>query len=62
MNLINRTNVKKAILHKLETERPHLEIDRVSSRALNQINAKVQLIINEAVARHPSKGKTFLEV
>lgn len=59
-DLINRKHVKDYIRQRFETTRPHLGINRVSKQALDDINAKVRLMINRAVHSYPSIGKTFM--
>jgi len=58
--LINNAHVKDYIKKRFETTRPHAGITRVSNQALQDINARVRLMINRAVHSYPSVGKTFM--
>jgi len=58
--LINKSHVRDYIKKRFETTRPHVGITRVSEQALQDINAKMRLIINRAVHSYPSVGKTFM--
>lgn len=57
--LINVTHVKRRILDTVRAERPSLRLTRVSARALDLIEIKVNAYILGLVREHPSKGVTF---
>lgn len=61
-NLINSKEVKAYILRYARDNRKGWDCTRVSAKALNIINAKLMVIIQNAVKAHPTKGKTFMEV
>ena len=60
-NLINRTAVKELILRRREKLRPGWDCSRVSAKALNQIEACLRMIIDNAIQSHPTRGKTFID-
>lgn len=60
--LINKKHVRDHILATIQRIRPGWGADRVSAQALDDINAKVRLMINGQVRQHPSVGKTFSQV
>ncbi len=59
-NLINKKHTRDYILQRFETTRPHTKIKRVSKQALDDVEAKLRLILNRAVHSYPSVGKTFM--
>ena len=59
MNLLNKTNTKKFILAKVESMRPGWKCTRVSSEALEMLEAKFRVMIIRMVESHPTKGQTF---
>ena len=59
MNLINRAGIKKFILAKLESMRPHLGIERVSKEALQKYECMLHNAIIHDIQSHPTLGKTF---
>ena len=61
-DMINSKAVKEYILRTAKETRPGWDCTQVSTKALNLINAKVKMMIQGAVQRHPTKGKTFTEV
>ena len=58
--LINGTRVKNYIKQRFATTRSHIGINRISKQALDDIDAKLRLMINRAVHSYPSVGKTFM--
>ena len=58
--ILNRTAVKKHILHRCKLVRPGWDCRRVSKQALVEIEAFIIFKINESIRRHPTKGKTFM--
>lgn len=58
-SLLNKKAVKTMILNKLEQLRPQLGFNRVSGDAYTHYDAKLQLMIEEDIKKHPSVGKTF---
>lgn len=61
-NLINSKEVKSFILGYAKDTRTGWDCKRVSSKALDEINAKLMIMIQKAVRSHPTKGKTFIDV
>ncbi len=59
-SLLNKKAVRGYILGRIEKTRPHLKFNRVSGQAIEDVEAKLKLMINRAVHSHPSTGKTFL--
>ena len=59
-HLLNRSATKQAILDRLQKLRPELakRMTRVSSKALNQLEARFLNLIDEELRRLPSVGKT----
>ncbi len=60
--LINSKEVKSYILRYAKDNRKGWDCTRVSDRALNEINAKIMVMIQNAVKSHPTRGKTFIDV
>ena len=58
-SLINRAEVRRFILARFETDRPHTGITRLSKQALDQIEFWLRNKLRAEVHRHPSLGKTF---
>ena len=58
-NVINRSALKKFILKQLNSKRPHLNITRVSSNALDSYEIRLKAMVIDDIATHPSVGKTF---
>jgi len=58
-SLINKSAMKKFIIEKFKRLRPGMPITRVSSEALDKIEANLRASVIEDVKRHPSIGKTF---
>lgn len=59
MSLLNKAEVKRMILARVESDRPGWECTRVSSKAINELEARVVGIIIRAIHGHPTIGKTF---
>jgi hypothetical protein len=59
-SLLNRSRTRDYILQRFGVTRPHMGIGRVSKQALDDIEAKLKLMINGAVSNYPSIGKTFM--
>lgn len=57
--LINQKSVKEYTLSKAKQLRKGWDFTRVSKKFLDDLNIKVKLIINNAISKHPSKGKTI---
>jgi hypothetical protein len=60
-SLLNKKLTKQYILNKVSQNRPGWACTRVSAKALHQIDAFLRIKIEEAVKRHPTLGKTFVE-
>ncbi|MHC4890747.1 MAG: hypothetical protein ACYTEO_14935 [Planctomycetota bacterium] len=58
-DLINRKHCKKTALRMCQDMRLGWKADRVSKQFLDDINTKVRLMIQSAVKKHPSVGKTI---
>lgn len=60
-HLLNRSQMKKFILAKIESLRPGMEeqLTRVSKSALDNYEARLRLMIEDDIISHPSCGKTF---
>ena len=61
-DMLNSRAVKEYILRTAKETRPGWDCTQVSAKALNLINAKVKMIVQGAVQRHSSSGKTFRDV
>lgn len=61
-SLLNKSAVKACILRHVEHLRKGWDCTQVSAAAIEQIEAKLQNIIREAVKKHPTRGKTFREL
>lgn len=57
--LLNRSATKKHIMEKLKELRPTLGITQVSAESLQNIEARLKVMIDEQIKSHPSSGKTF---
>jgi len=60
--LLNRSATKKFILQRQSIVRPGWKFERVSAQALDDLEYKLQRIIDSSLKGHPSKGKTFMQV
>ncbi len=58
-SILNRSATKKFILAKFRSMRPGMPIDRVSTEALDKIEARLRNWLVNEVEIHPSIGKTF---
>ena len=58
-NLINRSAVKKFVLEHAKITRSGWECKRVSKEYLDNLEARVRLLIEKDVHQHPTLGKTF---
>ena len=58
---LNRKATKELILKRAEALRPGWDCKRVSAKALNQIEAHLRVLIDAAIQRHPTIGKTFMD-
>lgn len=59
-NLLNRKAAKEHILKRCKVARPGWNCQRVSKKAIDEIEAFITMKINESVHRHPTVGKTFM--
>jgi len=59
--LINRTELKRYILRRIEARRPHLaeRFTRVSGAATGYYEAQLKIMIDRDIDAHPTVGKTF---
>jgi hypothetical protein len=62
MHLLNRKAVRSFILGQVRALRPGMEMDRVSKGVIDFYETRLRTWIEDDVRRHPSKGKTFMEV
>lgn len=60
MHVINRSATKKFILEMFKKHRPGMPIERVSSDALDKLEARFKVWIMSEVQSHPTIGKTFI--
>ena len=60
--LLNKAHVRNYILARQYEIRPGWEFTYVSAEVYNDLNERVRLWIDAALKRHPSKGKTFVQV
>lgn len=58
--LICESHVKAYILARAKTLRPGWPCRRVSKQALNEINARVRVMVDKMIKSHPTLGKTFM--
>jgi len=58
-SILNRSATKKFIIAKFKSLRGDMPITRVSTEALDILEAKLKTMIIEEVRQHPSIGKTF---
>ena len=61
MSYLNKSVTRKRILEKIRDTRPGWKVTRVSEAVLIQLDARIDLILDNAVHAHPSTGKTFRE-
>lgn len=57
--LLNVAATKKFIKQYAKDKRQGWQMNRVSDEAIENLNAKLRIIIMEAIQRHPTVGKTF---
>jgi len=60
--LLNKSHVKKYILQRAKEMRPGWECKQVSSAVYDELNRRLQSIVDGSLHRHPSIGKTFKEI
>lgn len=60
-HLLNRSQMKKFILAKIAQLRPGMEkeLTRVSTKSLDDYEARLRIIIESDIMTHPSIGRTF---
>jgi len=58
-SLINKSEVRKFVLGKVQELRPAWGATRVSGEAIEKIEASLRAMIERMVVAHPSIGKTF---
>ncbi len=61
-SLLCRTHVKSYILRRAKELRAVWHPDRVSEQAMEDLEYKVKALLDRAITRHPTKGKTFTEI
>lgn len=59
-SIIKKKAVKELILRRAEVLRPGWSCERVSAKAIAQLEAFIRVKVDESIHRHPSKGKTFM--
>ena len=59
-SLLNKKQIKEYILKKCGEDRPGWSCERISQKAINQIEIFLKRKIIESVKRHPTIGKTFM--
>ncbi len=57
--LINVKHCKEYALQQVKKKRPGWHASRVSIQFLNELDAKIKLLINDAIWKHPSVGITI---
>ncbi|MFH1716451.1 MAG: hypothetical protein ABIF19_03800 [Planctomycetota bacterium] len=60
--LINRTQCKKFALRWAQQNRKGWAPERVSKQFLDDLDTKVRLAIQSAIARHPTVGQTIRDL
>ena len=60
-SIINRAATKKFILEQVKVVRPGWDCQRVSAKALDEIEAFLRNKIKESLHSQPSVGKTFMQ-
>jgi len=60
--LLNKANVRKYILRRQKEIRKGWEFSYVGSKVYDDLNERVRKIIDGSLKRHPSKGKTFIQI
>jgi hypothetical protein len=61
-NLINRAQCKKFALRWAQEHRRGWSANRVSKQFLDDLDAKVRIVIQSAIKRHPSIGRTIKDL
>ena len=61
-NIINRKALKKYILRRAAELRPGWDCRRVGAVAIDDIDFFLKRKVDSMVSRHPTRGKTFLQV
>ena len=61
-SLINRAQCKKFALRWAQENRKGWATNRVSKQFLDDLDAKVRLMIQSAIKRHPSVGQTIKDL
>jgi len=61
-SLINRAQCKKFALRWAQENRKGWATNRVSKQFLDDLDAKVRILIQSAIKRHPSIGQTIKEL
>ena len=62
MSLLNVKHTKKFILDTAKSTRPEWGCSRVSKKAMQLIELKVETMLRKAVHAHPTIGATFVEI
>ena len=58
-NLLNKKAVRTYILEQAKVVHPGWRCERVSAGIINELEARLRVIIKRALHQHPSTGKTF---
>jgi len=61
-SLINRTECRKFALRWAQEHRKGWTTNRVSKQFLDDLDAKVRIMIQSAIKRHPSVGQTIKDL
>jgi len=59
MSLINKSELKKYILAKIEATRFGWDATRVAGNVAEKVEATLKVLIDNHVHSHPTMGKTF---
>jgi len=60
--LLNVSHVKDYVKEAAEIVRPGWIPTQVSGEAITMLNEKVKKIIRDSLRRHPTRGRTFMQV
>lgn len=60
-SIVNRAALKRFIIDQIKANRPGWNCERVSARALDQIEAFLRSKIKDSIHSQPSIGKTYMQ-
>lgn len=62
VHFLSRKPTREYILKRTQAERTGWTCTRVSEKVLDEIEARIMLMIGKAIKAHPTRGRTFTDI